>query len=282
MRCSLFCILPFWSFLSFAIADSSNLPWDESIFSLAAECAGKAYKTTADGDVVGSATATVLQTLGVGDDSQRVNIYRSDDHGAIIIAWEGTVVNSPAQLLNSAVPDIEVLYVNADERFGLDSGSMITVGWQNQFFKNWDDAKNKVSSVLSQYPNDKLYVTGHSEGGVLCQLGALAIEHELNQHVDKVIAIASPRLGNSAYAKSFSDIFKGRFCGVTNGDDWVYDTVFRLWGFEHASPIVWITPANGESFTYFDNAEDLYSHGYIPDYLTMSYHNGKYMGIQIN
>lgn len=273
-----FTCLAFWNILFLALAD--NLPWDESIFSLAAECAGKAYQSTSDNQEVGS--ARVIQTLGKGDDSQRVNIYRSDDHGAVIIAWEGTTLQNLPQIINSAVPDIEFEFVSPDGRLGLKAGSLVSVGWQSQFFKNWDDAKNKLASVLSQYPNDKLYVTGHSEGGALCQFGALAIEHELGHHVDKVIALASPRLGNAVYASSFTDTFKDRFCGVTNGNDWVFDTVPLTWGYVHPSPLVWITPASGERFTYLDNAEALYTKGYIPNYLSMNDHNGKYFGVQIN
>lgn len=278
---------------------ADNLPWNESIFSLAVECAGAAYQSSKVGEVISNSGegAKILETLDDGTWFQRVNIYRSEERGAIIIAWEGTAT-SPTNLLediDSAGPDGVVLLVPPDPRLGLPLGSLISLGWQFQFFKNWESVKDKLTSVLNQYPNDELYVTGHSEGGVLCQFGALAMEEDMGLRVDKVIAVASPRPGNLVYAANFSDHFKGRFCGVSNGDDCIFDTPGLALGYVHPSPLVWLFPGCNEvshaltscdgknNYRFVKNSEEIYLKGYVPIYEpSLLDHNGYYFGVKIN
>lgn len=251
-----------WSFLCFftslvaASVSYNGLPFSEQDFTLAAALTQMTYcslpNQTDPGLKVGN--ATLLKSISYGQDEQRVNIYH-DQNSGIIVAYEGT----NASVMADWAQDFNVSTTEISDVLGLSKKAKIVSGLSKQFNLSWKNVKLALENITSTYPNASILVTGHSMGGGLCQLGALAIEKNIKR-VDKAIAFAPLRAGNAAFAREFDEIFKtgkiSRYTGVTNGNDWVpYGMVPASLGFKHPSGMVWIYPESGSNYYYFDDAE---------------------------
>lgn len=257
------------------------LPFNESVFTKTAGSSAQAYCPSYNGLVIGD--QVILATIDDGKYAQRVNIYYSDECG-VVVAWEGTDSSSLGSLLH----DIEAVPVPANSIFGLPQGAVLYGGWQDQFLRNWQSVQSALQEVLRITKQNTVIVTGHSQGGALCQLAALAIYHAFGDIVDKVIAYASPRVGNQVYANYMSSVFSYRYVGVTNGQDWVYDVPSTAAGYVHPPGMIWIETPNSEDYKYFLDAESLKDAGYSPRYLTSNNklywgdHSGIYMHTKIS
>lgn len=194
---------------------------------------------------------TLLYTFGDGDTVQRTNIYHSESLG-IIVAYMGTNITS----LISIAQDVELLHALPAPALGLPLGSTVFTGFQLAWFNGWMDVKHGVSEVLKKYPNERIIVTGHSQGAAIALLGALSIRHTFGDVIKEVIAYGPPRIGNLVFANAFDEIFEGKYTGVINGADWVPTVPPQFLGYRHPSNMVWINPANSTSWKYYTGQEN--------------------------
>ncbi|KAM0540648.1 hypothetical protein ACHAPJ_013559 [Fusarium lateritium] len=194
---------------------------------------------------------TLLYALGDGDKVQRTNIYHSKSLG-IIVAYQGTNLSS----LMSIAQDVEAISTVPDPRLGLPAGSLVFAGWQVAWFNSWNAVKEGVKKAIAKYPNEKVIVTGHSQGAAIALLGALSIQKEFgNDIIQEIIAYGIPRVGNTNFANAFDKKFDGRYTGVVNGQDWVPSSPTRPF-YRHPSGMVWINPANTTSWKYYEGQEN--------------------------
>ncbi|KAM5347668.1 hypothetical protein ACJ41O_007492 [Fusarium nematophilum] len=194
---------------------------------------------------------TLLYSFGNGDTIQRTNIYHSKSLG-IIVAYMGTNISS----LISIAHDVDVLQVLPRKALGLPLGAMVFKGFQVAWAAGWDDVRRGLSKALRSYPNDKIIVTGHSQGAAIALLGALSIHLEFGDVIKEVIAYGPPRVGNPVFADAFDEVFKGRYTGVANGEDWVPKVLPKSFNYRHPSGMVWISPANTTSWKFYEGQED--------------------------
>ena len=82
---------------------------------------------------------------------------------------------------------------------------------------------NKVRSILDEYPDYKVFVTGHSLGGALATLFGYILAHEIDNFIT-VVSFASPRIGNYHWKKSFESKMNLKHFRVTNNRDLITAT----------------------------------------------------------
>lgn len=193
---------------------------------------------------------TLLYAYGDGNLAQRTNIYHSDSLG-IIVAYEGTNISS----LVSIVHDIDAIPVLPNFDFGLPLGAKVFNGWQVAFDATWFQVKQGLADAIAKYPNDSIIVTGHSLGAAIAALASLATDQAFPDKIKEVIVYGPPRVGNPIFADAYDKVFLGKYTGVSNGQDWVYNVPTREMEYRHSTGIVWINPANSTSWTYFDQQE---------------------------
>lgn len=70
-----------------------------------------------------------------------------------------------------------------------------TVEIHQGFFNAWRAAETKILNITAQYPGRDVYLSGHSLGGALAQLGAFMLEQENNVPVAAVYTFGSPPVG---------------------------------------------------------------------------------------
>lgn len=262
-----------------------QLPFEESFFTQTVASVQNTYckdEHNYPGLKIGD--QTLNKSISYGGRAQRVNIYTSDSLG-IIVAFQGTNFSN----FESAIEDINLFHVPVHSSTGLSRGSTVFAGWQAQFLKSWKDVKTSLSELLKDHPNEKVQVIGHSQGAAIAQIAALAIDHAFGDVIDKIVCYGPPRVGNFLFAAAFDRKFKGRFVGVTNGEDWVYSVPPQIFGYQHPSGVVWINPGNSTNYEYFTGTEDPQGpSGNFPEYfsadsvktfpfLFMGDHTGVYM-----
>jgi len=248
----LFCIFA----VSAAPISYFGLPFPEEDFTFAAALAQGTYcsNKTESGLKIGN--AKLIESISYENDVQRVNIYRDPTFG-ISVAYEGT--NS--SVMANWAHDFKTEFVNTSGELGISQGAEVHAGIYEQFQRTWTSVRTALENITATYPNDSILVTGHSMGGGLCQLGALAIEKTFHK-VSKAIAFAPARVGNELFVKDFDEVFKNgttsRYTGVTNGLDWVpYGLASPDFGWRQPSGMVWIYPESSSNYYYFDDAESL-------------------------
>lgn len=235
----------------------ATLPfWEESNYTDLAAAVQDTYCNSVSSSNFSVGSDKLLKSLDYGEGEQKINVYHSDKFG-IVVAYQGTNSSS----LDDQLHDYDLAFWPPDKELGIASDALIFHGWLVQFRKSWDDLKPAIQSALSEYPSDKVVVSGHSMGSAIAQLGALAIYHEFGNVLDKVVAFAPPRVGNLAYAAAFDSVLKGSanvssYTGVWNGDDWVPALPLYAWGFVHPSGMIWIKQENGTDYSYYSNTED--------------------------
>lgn len=245
----IFCVL--------CVSVRCSLPfWHESNYTDLAAAVQDTYCNNVSSSVFTVGSDNLLESLEYGDGEQKINVYHSEIFG-IVVAYQGTNTSSVDDMSH----DMDTSMAQPDQELGITGDSMVFHGWLVQFRKSWSDLKAALHSALAKYPGDKVVVTGHSMGGAIAQLGALAINHEFGDVIDKIVSFAPPRVGNHNYTAAFDNLFKGtsdisRYTGVWNGNDFVPSLPPTSWGYFHPSGMIWIHPENGTSYSYYPNGED--------------------------
>lgn len=149
----------------------------------------------------------------------RISIYLSGT--SIVVAFMGT--NSTNQV--SEWENSQTALVQADPAIGLPPGLLVMKGFNDLFLASWNDNVKRILHQLKDLlPLHPIVITDHSQGVGTSLLTAMAIAKEFSPlSIYRVITYRPPRAGNPAWADAFDAVFKGRYTGVTNGNDWVSD-----------------------------------------------------------
>jgi predicted lipase len=97
----------------------------------------------------------------------------------------------------------------------------------------YDKLKNDVISLICEFPDYDIFVTGHSLGGALSTLFGYELSrdiHELKKKIT-VVSFASPRVGNLAFRKSHDLQMNLAHLRVTNARDII--TALPMINFKH-------------------------------------------------
>ena len=117
----------------------------------------------------------------------------------------------------------EVPYNNYSSKIRVHSGFISTYKSQN--------VRGKIHKIVSDRIK-KIYVTGHSYGAALAILCAVDLEYNFPDKSYEVVVFGCPRVGNSAFKKSYNlRIFKT--LRVENKNDIVPKVPFAFLGYRH-------------------------------------------------
>ena len=195
---------------------------------------------------------TILYTIGDDSTTLRANIYLSDSLG-LVLAYMGTNGSS----IISTLPNDDLLLELPDPALDLPPLALTVNGMQWSWLDTWPAVKASLHDAQQRYPNLQVLVTGHSQGASTALLAALAIRKEFgSEFISKIITYGPPRTGNFLFADTFDSYFKGRYTGVTNGNDWVSELPPPIYA-SHPSGMVWINPANSTNWGFYPDQEDL-------------------------
>lgn len=114
-------------------------------------------------------------------------------------------------------------------------------GFYKQLTKNnaYDELASMLKSLLTEYPDYKIYVCGHSLGGALASLFGFMVAHEVENHIT-VISYASPRVGDYRWKREVATKSNFKLYRVTNENDIV--TAIPLIGYKHVGTVIHLTP----------------------------------------
>ncbi|MGF7048088.1 hypothetical protein J2T13_002594 [Paenibacillus sp. DS2015] len=104
----------------------------------------------------------------------------------------------------------------------------------------YSSARNEIISTLSRLSPDKtIYITGHSLGGALATLCAVDIAANTSYNSPNLFTYGSPRVGNPAFTKAFSQYVQNSY-RITNPFDVV----------THAPPTIYKLPKRDKRYYY--------------------------------
>ena len=118
----------------------------------------------------------------------------SNTEKAIVVAFRGT--GHPKQLID------EILRVLIEPKVSFQAGGKVQSYFNDAFLLIWQDLKNEVYQLISQYPSYKVWVTGHSLGGAMASLASTLIAYDGKTTKNNLIlyTFGQPRVGNYDYA----------------------------------------------------------------------------------
>lgn len=97
-----------------------------------------------------------------------------------------------------------LLFVKTGVPYGNDTSKVrMHLGWVTEYKESARNVVHaRVKEFLKRVPDGQIYVSGHSYGGALSIVCSIDIQYNFGDVV-KCIALASPRVGNRAFVKSF-------------------------------------------------------------------------------
>ena len=183
----------------------------------------------------------------------RVSVFKSKSLG-IVISYEGTDVFAP----NGYIKDADFRPTKPASVFDgiLPEGVMLDHGFQSNFLQTLEKAIPAVKRAVKEHNETRVTVTGHSLGAAASQLAAVYLDHELEHGIKYYLGFAPPRVGNQKFADYVDEKLKGRFYYAINGDDIVPRVPPRLFGYQHPSGQIWITPSNSDYWLFCPGQEN--------------------------
>mmetsp|Transcript_17260 Transcript_17260/g.60642 ORF Transcript_17260/g.60642 Transcript_17260/m.60642 type:complete len:296 (-) Transcript_17260:4542-5429(-) len=147
--------------------------------------------------------------------------------GTIWVAFRGTVASS----LKDWIDDLD--FVKTSYPTCASSGCEVHRGFYRSFRAVAGPLLEHVHWLRAKHPSAPLRVTGHSLGGALAQLAALAMA-EAGMSPAEVLTFGSPRVGNAAFAKYFAaSMTTAPHYRVTHNADPVPHVPPKSFGFRH-------------------------------------------------
>jgi hypothetical protein len=112
------------------------------------------------------------------------------------------------------------------------------------FILAYNDVKaqvaNAVLALKTDYPDAKIFVTGHSLGGALAVLAAADFKNKFFSETSITLyTYGQPRVGNEAFSDFIFSQLDGSYVRVTHYDDMVAHAPPRISGFKHAGNELW-------------------------------------------
>ena len=125
-------------------------------------------------------------------------------------------------------------------------------GFYKQLHDN-DVYKNIVQHIKTQletHPDYTIYITGHSLGAALATLFGYLLSDEIENNIT-VVSFASPRVGNSAWKKSFEEKSNLTHYRITNCRDVI--TAFPLYNYKHVGKNIRLFEDNHSIFMDYND-----------------------------
>jgi hypothetical protein len=173
--------------------------------------ARQAYEITANGPVPAVAAGTPDPGFGTptgyvsGPDAIDAGLVGQGDDG-IVVAFRGTLpFDSPdkGQIVRDWLSNVDAILVAEPGMPGL-----VHQGFRDALNVLWPAMQPEVLALARANPTLPLYVTGHSKGGAVANLGALRCADLLQSNglgnALVVCTIAAPRAGNAAFATVYN------------------------------------------------------------------------------
>ncbi|EJD47920.1 lipase [Auricularia subglabra TFB-10046 SS5] len=152
---------------------------------------------------------------------------------SVVVSHQGT---KPANII-PLLTDVDFVLEDPDEEIfpGLeDQGIKIHNGFHDQHTKAFADVFAAVQQTMAERGTNNIMVAGHSLGGALGVLDAIAMQIRLPDARIQIVTFGQPRLGNQEFADYIDAHFPGtvRF---TNKRDLVPTIPGRFTGYAHFS-----------------------------------------------
>lgn len=112
----------------------------------------------------------------------------------------------------------------------------------------WQTVEQECGKYLSQHPNAKIFLTGHSLGGAVALLGAgRMLEHRQDDSLAAVYTFGQPRVAGDGLIGKIEYGLNGRYFRVVNNGDKILEYPFSetLTGLDHPEHCVELS-ANGQ------------------------------------
>jgi len=103
---------------------------------------------------------------------------------------------------------------------------------------------HRVRDLSLAMPQADIYVTGHSLGGALANLGALELKRR-KLPIKAVYTFGQPRVGNATFASIYNDSLGDRTWRIVNGNDIVPRSPLWITGYRHSATEIFLPPGGG-------------------------------------
>lgn len=159
-----------------------------------------------------------------------------------------------------------------------------TIGIEKGFHKAYhyveNDLLRNLEKLTTTYKTHDVLVTGHSMGSALATLLAYDLMTSDTYTVSHLITFGSPRVGNTAFVKSFNT-YPLVYSRVTHYNDIVPHVPEELLGFLHVSNEIWYNEDNSE-FSVCDDyntEDDMCSNSCSPTHCTSTSDHLYYLNV---
>jgi len=161
-------------------------------------------------------------------------LFVAANQEAIVIAFRGTEENSLEDWVN-----------NIDNRAFPYQGGNVHQGFWEALEVIWNLLNHQIQVFRTNH--QKIWLTGHSQGGALAMLAARRLTAE-NTTVQGIYTYGQPKVGDMLFAANYDSILKAKTFRVYNEDDSVVNNPPKLY---HAGTPVKILKNGGFEIEYF-------------------------------
>lgn len=180
----------------------------------------------------------LLHTLSYIDNKETdAQCYIMNSQNTIYVCFRGT------STIKDAITDLCVMR----KKF-ISNNIYVHKGFYNQFMSIKNNIENKISNIIKNNNTSikKICFTGHSLGGGLATLGSLYFKNKYNYLDVECFTFGSPRVGNTAFIKSFNEKIKTSYRISHNNDPIQYVPMSPLYHHIHYSLCI----MNNNEFVY--------------------------------
>lgn len=249
-----------------------------TLFSLAAALTQETYCIDSKvGMTIGD--AKLVWQFGDGNVTQRSLVYLSKSLG-VVLAIEGTNQSSSMSKMHTYMP----MFAEPEHilRHNWPKGALVNWGFMWSYMEIVDYVLPAIRDAMKKYNETRVSITGHSQGASVGLLAALHLNSVIPGGIYRSFGFAPTRMGNKAFADHVDDTLGDKHQFVVNGPDWVPHKPFHKTGYQHASNMIWINPANSSHWLMYPGQENVHGPNSIsPDWETWENHQGVYFGTQI-
>ncbi|KAI9137759.1 Alpha/Beta hydrolase protein [Paraphysoderma sedebokerense] len=158
----------------------------------------------------------------------------NQEKSSIVVSFRGSL--HPLNWMNDFLFDPVPLKTNVSQ-----PNLKVHRGFQDTFEPVREDVLTEVRQALQQNPTYTVHVTGHSLGGAVANLAAIALKQDLNLPDDKLIlhTFAAPRTGDISFANWMTSQKFKQFRIVNKNDLVPKLPPPPVYDYRHASTEIW-------------------------------------------